>query len=254
MPAKATTFAPSMRRAALASGASRPWNTGLPAAVNSAAAFSPASPSPMTSPAEVCFNCRSTGARKGPAGSIRPLPNPTPPSITARVKSRRRLGFCSPSSITIRLAPPARASMAPVGRSRATTVLATRASSSGSSPASAAQWRRRSDQMGAAIGAQRAAIAARQEIGGFAGALQPFGDRQGGWGLAGAPGDEIADADHRRIHPRAAPGHPPDDRPSVEDGNRRQNGDQEPGEQARLGRLPEIRRAHGSSQSDESRT
>jgi hypothetical protein len=75
-----------------------------------------------------------TGTRNGPAGSTRPFPNPVSPSITTMRSDLTRVGFCSPSSMTITSAPARTALSAPAGRSRATIVGATAASRSGSSP------------------------------------------------------------------------------------------------------------------------
>ena len=75
-----------------------------------------------------------------------PLPMPRP---AVDHRDREILGaateFWNPSSITTTLAPAARASAAPATRSRETMVGATRASSSGSSPTSAALMASRVD-------------------------------------------------------------------------------------------------------------
>ena len=108
-------------------------------------------------------------------------------------------GFCRPSSITMMLAPAARAAAAPATRSRATIVGAARASSSGSSPTSAARCVRRVDPHRAR---RAAAIAAAQKERPLAGGRQQPRDRDRGRRLAGAAEREIADADDRNAGAR----------------------------------------------------
>ena len=137
------------------------------------------------------------GARKGPAGSSRPLPKPTAAIDDGEREIAAKAGVLQPvvhhdqagaagerqhgSGRTV-------ARHHGLGDARQQQRLV-----AGFGGAMAALI----DEMGAAVGAQRAAIAAREEIRRFAGAFQPFGHGQRGWGLAGAADDEIADADHR---------------------------------------------------------
>ena len=103
------------------------------------------------------------------------------------------------------------------------------------------------DKMGAAVGAERAAIAAREEIGRFAGAFQPFGHGQRRRRLSGAADHEIADADDRRADARAGAPHSARSCAAVKRGEGRQDRGHRPTEQAGRRGPPESRRAHGTS-------
>ena len=127
--------------------------------LRAAATASPAAPAPTTSSAWARRSWLSSGARSGPAGNTLPLPMPRRPSTTRIERSLCSPGFWKPSSITIEPAPAARAASAPAARSRATMVGANRASSSGSSPTSAARCRAGSTRTGPG---ERAAIAAAE--------------------------------------------------------------------------------------------
>ena len=107
--------------AAPGSGTRRPRRTGLPCGRRVGRA--PARPArPRRSPGRRRPGAIAprSGARRGPAGSTRPLPRPAAPSTTASARSFASEGFCSPSSITITLAPPSAARRAPAARSRDT--------------------------------------------------------------------------------------------------------------------------------------
>ncbi len=136
---------------------------------------------------------RAARARVRP-GSPRRCRARASPSTTAMARSLTSAGFCRPSSMmtALTLRPLSSIILTPSSRSRATSVGATRASSSGSSPKRHAALAPSSTHTGPAL---VPAVAARQEHRRAAARDEQLRDEDGERRLAGAAGGEVADAD-----------------------------------------------------------
>ena len=148
MPAKARTGWPA-QSIPIRNGSSVPVSRGTGrTAPQPAAKPSCASAGPIERTRSARARPVATGSRSGPAGRHNPLPKPRAASTTTIDRSLATPGFWNPSSSRIARAPAATAARAPAARSRAIQVGPKAARSSGSSPTSAAVWRRGSTRTG----------------------------------------------------------------------------------------------------------
>ncbi len=158
---------------------------------------------------------------------------PAPASTTTSRISFAKAGFCKPSSRMSMLAPRAAASLADATRSAETSVGATRASSSASSPTSWRQMFGGIDQDRRPMFGRRT-IAAREKPGRFARSDEALRKRDRQRRLAGAAGDEIADAQNRQRRSVAGLAHAPRRDKAIGGAKRRQGRSQDARRSARL--------------------
>ena len=165
-----------------------------------------AAPAPSAGPIASTRSARAspaaTGSRSGPAGITRPLPKPKPASTTTidEVLGEARVLQAVVEQQHLR---PGR-DRGPRRRRRGRAPIQTgakAASSSGSSPTSAARMPPPARPAPAPRAARRAR--ARRTCAATAPRRQPLGQRDHRRRLAGPAGGQVADADHR--HPRPAP-------------------------------------------------